>query len=227
MVDRRGRDPGTLLIDAEHVAGEVRAEATRRAHAGHHGDELAVLAEDTAPTAPRRLVVRVVAHVHVERDPELAESVALGAISITVIGTGNVPARTSSEVFVGDAVAIRVTQARGLGALGDEQVLAVAQQAEGLMQAGGEELVTDLVRLGIEDAVEHPDLALANRERELSVGGPVHAADFEREAVTRLPILGARIEDRTRGQDIGDVIGRRGKRGGGKEGYDRGFHFQR
>ena len=169
----------------------------------------------------------MVAHIDVERDPELSESIALGAISITVIGTRDVPACAGGKVFVGDTIAITVTQARGLGTLGDEQVLAVPQQAERLMQTRGEELVADFSRLGIEDAVEHPDLALANREREFSVGGPIHPADLKCEAVTGLPILGARIGSGTRREDVGDVVGRRGKRGGGKEGYNRGFHFQR
>ncbi len=169
----------------------------------------------------------MVAHVDVERDPKLSESVALGAVSITVVGTRDVPACAGGEVFVGDVVAIGITQARGLSALGDEQVLAIPQQAERLMQTRGEELVADFGRLGIEDAVEHPNLALADREREFTVGGPIHAADLERETVARLPILGARIGSGTRRENVGDVIGRRGKRGGGKEGYNRGFHFQR
>ena len=86
------------------------------------------------------------------------------------------------------------------------------------MQPRSEELVCHLVGLGIEHAAEQPDLALADGQCELAVGGPVHAADFEREAVTGLPILGARIRGGARGQDVGDVIGRRGKRGGGEEG---------
>ena len=144
-----------------------------------------------------------------------------------MIGTRDVPACAGGEVFVGDAVAIGITQARGLSALGDEQVLAIPQQAERLMQTRGEELVADFGRLGIEDAVEDPDLALANRKREFSVGGPIHPADLKCEAVTGLPILGARIGSGARREDVGDVVGRRGKRGGGKEGYNRGFHFQR
>jgi hypothetical protein len=136
-------------------------------------------------------------------------------------------ARAGGEVFVGDAIAIGIAQTRGLGALGDEEVLAGAQQAERLMQAGSEELVADFVRLGGEDPVKDPHLALADRKRELAVGGPVHAADLERETVAGLPIFGARIKRAARGQDVSDVIGRRGKRGGGKEGYGRGFHFQR
>jgi hypothetical protein len=75
----------------------------------------------------------VVAHINVERDPELSESIALGAISITVISARDVPACAGGKVFVGDTIAITVTQARSLGALGDEEVLTVAQQAERLM----------------------------------------------------------------------------------------------
>ena len=227
MVDRRGRNPGTLLVDAEHVAGKVRPEAARRTHASRHGDEFSILTEDATPTAPRGLVVGMVTHVDVERDPELSQSVALGTVSISVIGTGDIPTRTGGEILVSDAVAVGITQTRGLGALGDEQVLTVAQQAERLMQTGGEEFVANLVRLGVEHAVKQPDLALADREREFAVGGPVHAADLKSEAVTRLPILGARIGSGARREDVGDVIGRRGNRGGGKEGYERGFHFQR
>ena len=227
MVDWRGRNPGALLVDAEHVAGEIRPEAARRTHASRHGDELAVLTQDATPTAPRGFVVGVVAHINVERDPKLSKTVALRPVSITVIGTRDVPACAGGEVFVGDAIAVTVTQARGLGALGDEQVLAIPQQAERLMQTRGEELVADFGRLGIEDAVEHPDLALANRKREFSVGGPIHPADLKCEAVTGLPILGARIGSGARREDVGDVVGRRGKRGGGKHGYERGFHFQR
>jgi len=86
------------------------------------------------------------------------------------------------------------------------------------MQPRSEELVSHLVRLGVEHAAEQPDLALADGQREFAVGGPIHAADFEREAVARLPILGARVRRGAGGQDVGDVIGRRGKRGGGEEG---------
>ena len=217
MVDRRGRNPGTLLVDAEHVASEVGPESARRTHARHHGHELAVLVQDTAPATPRGFVVRVVAHIEVEGDPELALAVALGSVGVTMIGTGYVPARTGGEVFVGDSVAVRVAQTRGLRALGHEEVLAVPQEAERLMQTRSEELIADLVGLGREDAVEQPDLALADGEGELAVSGPVHAAHFEREAVARLPILGARVRRGARGQDVGDVIRRRGKRSGGEK----------
>ena len=159
----------------------------------------------------------MIAHVDVERDPELSQAVALGSVSITVIGAGDVPARARGEVFIGDAIAVGIAQTRGLGTLGDEQVLAVAQDAKRFMQARSEELVANLVRLRIEDAVQNPDFSLTDGKRELAVSGPVHTADFERETVARLPILGARIEDGARSQDIRDVIGRRGKRGGGKE----------
>ena len=227
MVDRGGRDPGALLIDAEHVAGEVGSQSAWRTHAGHHGHELAVLVQDAAPAAPRGLVVRVVAHVEVEGDPQLALAVALGAVSVTMVGAGNVPAGAGRQVFVGDAVAVRIPQTRGLGALGDEQVLAVPQETERLVQSRSEELVGHLVGLGVEHAAEQPDLSLADGQREFAVGGPVHAADLEREAVTRLPILGARVRRGARGQDVGDVIGRRGKRGGGEKDEGGGFHFQR
>jgi len=169
----------------------------------------------------------MVAHVHVERDPEPALAVALGSVGVAMVGAGDVPARAGGEVLVGDAVAVRVPQTRGLGPLGHEQVLAVAQQAEGFVQARGEELVGHLVGLGVEHAAEEPDLALADRQRELAVGGPVHAADFEREAVAGLPVLGAGVRRGARGQDVGDLIGRRGKRGGGEKCEGRGFHFQR
>ena len=127
MVDRGGRDPRALLVDAEHVAGEIGAESARRTHASGHGHELAVLIQDTTPAAPRRLVVRVVAHVEVEGDPELAQSVALGSVGVTMIGAGDIPASAGGEVFVGDAVAVRVAQTRGFGALGHKEVLAFPQ----------------------------------------------------------------------------------------------------
>ena len=217
-----------MLIDAEHVAGEIRPEPARRTQAGHHGNEPATLAQDATPTAPRRPVVRVVAHVDIKRDPEPPEPVALRTVGIAVVGAGNVPARAGGKILVGDTVAVRIAQAGRLGPLGDEEILAVPQQAERFVQSRGEELVRHPVGLGREDAIEEPDLALADREREFAVGGPVHAADLKREAVARLPILGARIRHGARGQDIDDFVGRRAGEGGrGQERGDDGFHFQR
>jgi hypothetical protein len=230
MVDRRGHDPRALLIHAKHVAREIRTKPARRAHPGDHRLERAVLRHDAAPAAPAGLVVGVVAHVEVERDPEVAPAIALRPVGVAVIRAGDMPAAASREIFVGYAVTIGVTEARDLGALRDEQAVAVAQDAKRFVQTGGKQLVSDLRGVVAQRAVDQPHLALAHGHGELAVGGPIHAADLEREALARFPIRAARGSRHIGGEDVANLVGRiggddvRGKQAGDGEQFQIHFH---
>ena len=205
MVDRRGRNPRALLIDAKHVARGVGAEAAGRAETRDHRQEGAVRPHDAAPAAPGSLVVGALTHVEIEGYPEIAEAVTLRAIRVAVIGTGDVPSPRGGEIFVGDAIAIGVAQAGDLGALGHEQAVAFAQHAERLVQSGSEERVADFVGRA-EHAVEQPDFAFTNGDGEFSVRQKVHAADLEGEAVAGFPLRVARRRGRTPCEDCLDCV---------------------
>ena len=205
MVDRRGWNPRALLIDAKHVAGGVGAESAGRPETGDHRQKGIVRPHDAAPAAPCGLVVGALTHVEIEGYPEIAEAVTLWAIRVAVIGTGDVPPPRGGEIFVGDAVAIRVAQPGDLGALGHEQAVAVAQHTERLVQSRREERVADFVGRA-EHAVEQPDFAFADRDGEFSVRQEIHAADLKRKTIAGFPLRVARRRGRTPCEDCLDCV---------------------
>ena len=113
------------------------------------------------PAAEADGIVAVVAHVEVRASQRLPRPSAAWAVGVAVVGAGDVPAAGFREVGVGDRIAVGVAEAGEFGALGDEEVVAVAEQAEGFVEAGGELVVGDFVRVAAEDVVEQPDLSFA------------------------------------------------------------------
>jgi hypothetical protein len=137
VVQRRGANPFALVVGDEQVAIGRHAQAVGRAQTAADGDELA-LGRDLE--APAEILARPADADAGDRTPKIARLVPHGAEDVGVLAGGDAAVLVERLEEVGPAVAVRVRDARQLGALDDEDFAGLAgEETERLVQAGGEE----------------------------------------------------------------------------------------
>ncbi len=179
VMKRIRSDPVALLIGVEHVAGAVGAQSTGRSHPCAHGNQLAIRPHHHAPAAPASLrntehgighnaipLVALQPHADVQREPQVAPPVALRAVGVLVIVAGHTPAFGDSQIFVRNAVFVRIPQPGQFRALRSHERIAVFEQAQRFVQRRGEAFVSDILWRIVVDAIEEPDLTFANCHRQ-------------------------------------------------------------
>ena len=119
------------------------------------------------------------AESHIERDEEVAVFISCGTKSELMIIAGDPPLVADGHILIDDIVAIPVDQFRQLGSLHDIDILAGNAQAQRLVQAGGEELETDLAQILRICIGNQPDFAAARAGQQFTVGPHCQAADFK------------------------------------------------
>ncbi len=215
VVQRVGADPVALLVGVEHVAGSVGSESTRRSHARADRHQLAGPVDPDAPTTPASLghveclvanhqrgLLALEAHADVECHPEIALAIELGSECVLVVVARHAPAVAHADVLIGHQVAIGVGDPSQLGPLSGEKRIALFEQSEWFVQRFGESPVGDVAWRIVVDAIQKPDLALADRHGQPVLADWCHAADFQHQSLRRrFPELRSGLCGRPRRQD--------------------------
>ena len=192
-----GGNPVALLVGGEHRSGGIAAEATGAPQPGANRHQFATAVRHCQrPPAPRslavaeRCVMNRVAKVFVpevesgvEREPERAVAIGLRAVRVFVVVAGYTPSLGGGGVVVGQLVTVGVGDPRQLAALCRPERAVTPFEAEWFVETAGEAVIVHVGRRAFTDAREKPDLPLAGRHGEATIGELRDAAHFEHQAI--------------------------------------------
>ena len=157
----------------------VHPDPAGRSQARRHGDQPAPRCHLHGPAPPGVGTGFQISDGGVEREPEVPVPVDPGAVGVFVVVAGEAPVVGDGEVLVDHAVTVQIPEPGQLAPLGQIKGVAMADQAQGLVERLGDPAKSEPFGRFLVGALDQPDLSPSDGCRNLAIRQEFQAADLE------------------------------------------------